>query len=315
MRQAWTLLVLGIAALGCGEDGSDPPSSNPGSQASVPFNPAGCSSPTASPGDNPTVQMQHDGLTRNYILYVPPGIDPKKPTPLVVNWHGLTSNAVQQQAYAGNAIADQRKTIVAYPDGLGNPGGQSFNAGACCGALGNPPHMADDVGFGRAIVADVASKLCVDKRRVYTTGMSNGGYMSEHNACRAADLYAAAAPVSAVAFPLTDCPASRPITILSFNGTEDPLVSYAASQQNMEAWATRNGCTGAPERTAYGNSYCETWSKCSAGVIVKRCTITGMNHCWPGSPLVLPGFCESGGLTDIDANQVMYDVFQSTTLP
>jgi polyhydroxybutyrate depolymerase len=315
MRQAWTLLVLGIGALGCsGSDGGDPPA-NPPSQGSIPFNPAGCSSPSAAPGDNPTIQIQHEGQTRNYILYVPPGIDPKKPTPLVVNWHGLTSNAIQQQGYAGNAIADQRKTIVAYPDGLGNAGGQSFNAGVCCSQLGNPPHMADDVGFGRAIVADVASKLCVDKRRVYTTGMSNGGYMSEHNACFAADLYAASAPVSALAFPRTDCPISRPTTIVAFNGTEDPLVNYAASQQSMDAWVTRNGCSGAPERVDYGASYCETWSKCSAGVMVKRCTITGMNHCWPGSPLVLPGFCASTGLMDIDANQLMYDVFQNTTLP
>jgi hypothetical protein len=41
MRQAWTLLVLGIAVLGCGDDGSNPPSSNPGHQTSVPFNPSG----------------------------------------------------------------------------------------------------------------------------------------------------------------------------------------------------------------------------------------------------------------------------------
>jgi len=175
--------------------------------------------------------------------------------------------------------------------------------------------MADDVGFGRAIVADVASKLCVDKRRVFSTGMSNGGYMSEHNACFAADLYAAVAPVSAVGIPRTDCPISRPITIVSFNGTEDPLVNYTASQQSMDAWVTRNGCTGAPERSDYGASYCETWSKCSAGVSVKRCTITGMNHCWPGNPIVLPGFCASGGLADIDANKLMYDAFQNTALP
>src|SRR5688572_30452928 len=122
MRQAWALSVLGFVCLGCGDDGADP-RANPGGTGQVPFDPAGCASPSAAPGDNPTIQIQHEGQTRNYILYVPPGIDPKKPAPLVLNWHGLTSNAVQQQGYAGNAIADQRKTIVAYPDGLGNPGG------------------------------------------------------------------------------------------------------------------------------------------------------------------------------------------------
>ena len=139
--------------------------------------------------------------------------------------------------------------------------------------------------------------------------------MSEHNGCFAADFYAAVAPVSALGMARADCPASRPITIVSFNGTEDPLVSYAVSQQSMAGWVTRNGCSGDPERTPYGGSYCDTWKTCKAGVIVKACTITGMNHCWPGNPLVLPGFCASGGLSDMDANQIMYDVLQTMVLP
>ena len=143
MRHASSLLFLGIASFGCGDDSSDPPSGPGGSlTAPVPMNPAGCSSPSVSPGDNPTLQIQHEGQTRNYILYVPKGIDPKTPTPVVVNWHGLTSNAIQEQALAGNAIADERKTIVAYPDGLGDPGFQSFNGGVCCSQAGRPAHNA-----------------------------------------------------------------------------------------------------------------------------------------------------------------------------
>jgi|RhiMethySRZTD1v2_1073278.scaffolds.fasta_scaffold05942_6 polyhydroxybutyrate depolymerase len=305
-------LVFAFALFGCSSDESDAGPQNPGSStAPVPFDSAGCTAPSLAPGANPTLQIEHEGQTRSFILYVPQGIDPAKPNPMTVNWHGLTSNAGQQQAYAGNAIADERKTIVAYPEGLGN----SFNGGVCCSNLGNPPHSADDVGFGKAIVAEVARQICVDKRRVYSTGMSNGGYMSEHNGCFAADFYAAVAPVSALGMARADCPASRPITIVSFNGTEDPLVSYAVSQQSMAGWVTRNGCSGDPERTPYGGSYCDTWKTCKAGVIVKACTITGMNHCWPGNPLVLPGFCASGGLSDMDANQIMYDVLQTMVLP
>jgi polyhydroxybutyrate depolymerase len=313
------LLVVLACAIGCGggsggndSDGGGPPIVDPG-----PADTAGCEATTSSlpAGSTSEIAIDHDGATRRYRLYVPRGYRPGTPTPLVVNWHGLSSNARSQELYAGNAIADERVHLVAYPDGLGDPGGQSFNGGNCCSRFGNPPHMADDVGFGRAIVGDVARQLCVDRRRVYSTGMSNGGYMTDHNACEAADLYAAVAPVSALGLPRTDCDPSRPIAILSFNGTEDPLVSYDISQQSMRRWAERNGCTGEPARESFGASFCDTWSACANGVTVEACTITGMEHCWPGNPLVLPGFCATGGLDDIDANQRMYDFFARYALP
>jgi polyhydroxybutyrate depolymerase len=145
--------------------------------------------------------------------------------------------------------------------------------------------------------------------------MSNGGYMTDFNACEAADLYAAAAPVSALGIPRSGCEPTRPIPILSFNGTDDPLVNYSNSQVSMRAWAERNGCTGEPTRESFGASFCDTWSDCAGGVEVEACTITGMEHCWPGNLLVLPGFCETGGLADIDANQRMYDFFARHVLP
>jgi polyhydroxybutyrate depolymerase len=299
------------AASSCG-DGSD----GGGGDSAQAFDPAGCEASGLTAGETTVVAIEHDGLSRSYRVFVASGVDPGAPTPLVVNWHGLTSNAFQQESYAGNAIAEERGYIVAYPEGLGNPNnGQSFNGGNCCSQLGRPPHMADDVGFGRAIVADVASKLCVDRRRIYSTGMSNGGYMTDYNACQAADLYAAAAPVSALGIPRAQCAPSRPIPILSFNGTEDPLVGYPISQNSMWLWAERNGCSGEPQRENFGASYCDRWDDCASGVVVEACTITGMQHCWPGNPLVLPGFCATGGLSDIDANQRMYDFFAQHTLP
>jgi polyhydroxybutyrate depolymerase len=287
----------------------------PGPPAGEPLDPAGCEAAGLAIGETTVVEIEHEGIARNYRVYVPSGIDPGSPTPMVVNWHGLNSSALRQELYAGDAIAEERGTIVAYPSGLGDPGGQSFNGGNCCSQFGRPPHMADDVGFGRAIVADVARKICVDRRRIYSTGMSNGGYMSDYNACEAADLYAAVVPVSALGIPRRSCNPIRPIPILSFNGTEDPLVFYGVSQQSMRLWAERNGCAGEPAREDLGASYCLAWDDCEAGVEVEACTVTGMEHCWPGNPLILPGFCTTGGLDDIDANQRMYDFFARHVLP
>lgn len=272
----------------------------------------GCDAPSVTLGQSATLELEHDGELRSYILYAPAGIDPAAPTPLVLNFHGLTSNAAQQQLYAGNAIADERGHVVAYPQGLGN----SFNAGPCCSALGNPAHMADDVGFAKAVIADVASRLCVDRRRVYSTGMSNGGYMSEHNACEAADVYAAVAPVSAMAFARPACAPSRPIPMVAFNGTADSLVSYTSvSETSWPAWVERQGCEGEPRRDMYGAAYCDVYTRCGDGIELSLCTIPDMGHCWPGNPLALPGLCPNGGGTDLVANTMMYDFFARFALP
>ena len=243
MRNVLVFAIGCFVTLGCERDGGAPAAqdaSNP--PLPMPFDVAGCAGPSLAPGDNPTFEIVHDGLARKYILYVPSGIDPKKPAPLVVNWHGRQVNASIYQQLSGNAIAEERNTIVAYPDGIGD----SFNAGVCCDQSDGSPNTADDVGFGRAVVAEIATKICIDKRRVFSTGLSNGGFMSEHNACHAADLYAAVAPVSAMGILRPECPASRPISIVSFNGTEDEAVPYAVSQQNVAAWVQRNGCSGEP---------------------------------------------------------------------
>ena len=294
-----------LAAVGCGGDDEG---GNP--QPAVDKS-AGCDAVGVMAGDDMTITIEHDGMQREFVLHVGQAVDVTQPVALWIDWHGLTSAALQQQLYSGTtALADEKGFIVAYPSGIG----AAFNAGDCCSQLASPPHMADDVGFGRAIVDYVATHACVNLKRVYSTGMSNGGYMSEWNACQADDVYAAVAPVSAMGYQQTDCMPSRPVPMLAFNGTEDGLVSYDGSRVSIGQWKERNGCTGDADRTDFGDSYCETWS-CDAGTELTSCTITGMNHCWPGNPLTIPGFCASGGLSDIDATPMIFDFFERFTLP
>lgn len=300
--------LLSLFGISCGGSSSEGVPTGP-----VAFDPLGCDEVDLALGASSEIAIEHDGLERSYRLYVPSEIDNSTPTPLILNWHGLGSDSIEQEVYSGTAIVEERGYIAAYPKGLG----RSFNAGYCCSSRGNPPHEADDVGFARAIVADVASRLCIDKQRIYSSGMSNGGYMSEHLACNAADLVAAVAPVSAQSGNPGNCTPSRPVPMISFNGTEDPLVSYAGSQQTLAGWAERNSCTEGPRREEVGGAYCDYWDSCAQGANVVHCTVPGMAHCWPGDPLgiTLPGFCETGGLDVLDANQVMYDFFEQHTLP
>jgi poly(3-hydroxybutyrate) depolymerase len=117
------------------------------------------------------VDLEVDGVPRRYELHVPPAYEGRTPLPLVLNFHGLTSSGTGQRAFSQmDVTADARGFVVAYPDGLN----ESWNAGMCCG--GAAENGVDDVGFVRAVIKDIAERGCIDLKRVYATGMSNGGF-------------------------------------------------------------------------------------------------------------------------------------------
>lgn len=305
------LCGLSLAMVGCGSDG--------GSEVSATGASLGCQSGTLD--TNTThVELEHDGVTRSYELHVPPGYDGESPLPLVLNFHGFTSNGPDQQSFSNmNVTADSEGFVVAYPNGLDD----SWNAGICCGrsATGN----VDDVGFARAIVEDIRGRGCIDEARVYATGMSNGGFLSHRLACEAADVFAAVAPVAAVlGIDEAACTPSRPIPVIHLHGTGDMLVPYeggglAGSQSvedSIDGWRDRNGCTGERDVSYQnGDATCVSYERCDADTSVTLCTIEGAGHCWPGQP------CRTGlgdlgeSTTDIDANEAMWGLFSTVKLP
>jgi len=272
---------------------------------------AGCDS--GSLGSSVTlVSIDFDGISRSYVLHVPPSYDGGTPTPLVLNFHALTSTAPEQQFISDmGRVADAHRFVVAYPNGIEN----SWNAGPCtypAGSLG-----IDDVGFARAVIDDLGQKGCIDLNRVYATGWSNGAALSYRLACEAADVIAAIAPVANVDL-VSDCNPSRPIPVLHFHGTEDVVVPYDGSRPDYpsvpdtyDAWAARNGCTDEPSITFENNTVtCETYDDCDGGVEVTLCTAEGMGHCWPGQ-----SFCPAGASTlDISASDTMADFFANFSL-
>ena len=267
------------------------------------------------------VELSHDGDTRSYELYVPPGYDGTTPLPVVLNFHGLTSSGpLQQEGTKMDELAAREDFIVAYPNGLDN----SWNAGVCCGRSAET--NVDDVGFTRAVIEDLGARACIDTTRVYATGMSNGGFLSHRLACEAADVIAAAAPVAAVlAIDESACNPSRPIPILQLNGTADPLVSYEgggladspSAQESIDGWIARDGCSGEPQITyENGAATCETASDCDGEVSVTLCSIEGAGHCWPGQPCPERlGSLVGEPTFDIDANEVMWELFSTAKLP
>ncbi|HMJ14582.1 MAG TPA: PHB depolymerase family esterase, partial [Polyangiaceae bacterium] len=123
---------------------------------------------------NSSTSLTHGGQLRTYEIHVPPGYDGRSPVPLVIDMHGLTSTSGAQAGLSGwRSKADREGFIVVNPQGLGN----SWNGGRlCCGS--SQSSGVDDVGFMRAIVNRFKQQECIDPKRVYGTGLSNGGAMS-----------------------------------------------------------------------------------------------------------------------------------------
>ena len=251
--------------------------------------------------------IQSGGRERTFRLFVPEGVSATSPAPLVLNFHGLGSNAQEQEIYAGmTAKATEAGFITAAGDGVD----ESWNAGGCC-----PPanqEGIDDVQFVRDMVASISESYCIDPARIYATGMSNGGFMSNRLACDAADLIAAVAPVASF-LAVRDCAPARPIPILMFNGTADPLVPYSAAAGSYAGWGELNGCTGEPEGTfANGDSSCVSYPECADGATTSFCSVEGGGHTWPGSfPIPRLGYTT----TDLHATDAMWDFFVAHPKP
>jgi polyhydroxybutyrate depolymerase len=265
----------------------------------------GCGMAGIDGGNDETVNLMHDGAMREYIVHFPAAYDASKPVPLLLNFHGLTSDNESQMRYSEmNATSDERGFVVAYPDGLNN----AFNAGSCCGGSAD---TVDDLGFARAIVEQIGARACIDMRRVYSTGLSNGGMMSFHLGCDAADLFAAIAPV--VAFvPDPTCEPTRGVPVLGLIGTADAVVTYDRANPQNEMWAVRNECKTGPMTVSHGASSCKVWTDCRDDVEVQICSLEGMGHCWPGSSLQCPfGMAND----DVMANDAMWEFFDRFRLP
>lgn len=308
------LLFCG-ALLSCSGDLTPSPGegapADSGAEGAAFRDPDPCGHGTIQPG---TFPLDFGGNQYRYLVHLPPSYDGRTRTPLVLNWHSFTASALKEEQWTGmDAVSDEDGFILVYPD---SPDG-TWNAGTCCAFRAG---TRDDVGFARALVAEISRTACVDSRRVYSTGMSNGGFMSYRLACEASDLFAAIAPVSAkVGIP--DCNPTRSVPVLHFHGTADTIVPYSTGYLSgekldvpatIQRWVARDGCTKGPDVTYQnGTETCTAWSGCTDGASVTLCSDQGGQHCWPG----IAACPFSPPTTDIDANHVMAAFFRSFALP
>ena len=242
------------------------------------------------------------GIYRNYRLYVPAIYTGATARPLIINLHGYTSNALQQQLYSNfEPIADTANFLMVYPNGTFSSGQQYWNAGLYATGV-------DDIGFLSHLIDSLKLQYNINLNRVYATGMSNGGFMSHTLACELSNRITAIASVTGSIFTTqygSYCHPTRPVPVMQIQGTADATVPYTGStSQYMEPidsvvkyWVTKNNCNPTPAFSNVPNN--STTDNCTAehyvysggtlGSTVEFYKIIGGGHSWPGAPYNIPG--------------------------
>ena len=258
----------------------------------------------------------HDGIQRNYIVYIPEIYDGSSAVPLVLNFHGYGSNATQQMFYGDfRDIADTEGFLLVHPEGTTFIGNQFWNVG-----FPGISSTIDDVGFTEALIDELANSYAIDLDRVYATGMSNGGFMSFLLACQLSEKIAAVASVtgSMTQDTFDDCNAQRPTPVLQIHGTEDDVVLYNGNTLSIPIadvisyWVDYNNCETTPTTTTLPDLDVSDGSTVEHSVYedgdngstTEHMKVIGGGHTWPGSVINSPGTNQ-----DIDASMEIWLFF------
>ncbi len=256
-------------------------------------------------------QFETNGVRRHYLVHVPINYRPGTQSALVLNFHGLGSNSQEEENLSGMSDkAEQEGFIVIYPDGID----ARWNTGPGVDGQG-------DMQFLRELVDTIKSQYNIDPKRIYATGISNGGGMTNRLACEAADLIAAIAPVAGGYNFWEDCQPSRPVPVLAFHGLDDNIIPYMGGQPPSmappiqdwaAAWAARNGCLTESEITnAEEQVIVNSWSDCQADADVILYALGGHGHSWPGSPSMPRAITSQV----VNATNTMWDFFKMHPIP
>ena len=283
------------------------------------------------PGDH-TLSLAVGGLQRSAIVHVPPQYDRTVAMPVVLAFHGGGANADTMVRFSGlNDKADEAGFIAVYPNGTGRLQRMlTFNGGNCCGQAA--ANGVDDVEFTRRLLDDVAGACSIDSKRVFATGMSNGGIMAYRLASELSERIAAIAPVGGP-MGTKGCRPGRPVSVIHFHGTDDAFApfqggrgrglsgtSFFSVDHSIAAWVEADGCDPnpvtirLPDTTDDGTTVTRTTyeqGKDRAEVVL--IVIEGGGHTWPGRE---PRLASLGKSTrDISANDLTWEFFQRHPLP
>lgn len=273
---------------------------------------------------------------RTYWLHLPPEAKMNDPLPILFHLHGGggTAKATPRLTYQRfNKIADQEGFIVVYPDAIA----KNWNDGRT-EHLKPENKGVDDVGFIVEIINRLKKEYNIDSSRIFTTGMSNGGFMSSRLLCDRADLFRGGAILTASLSMdyFAKCDPQKPVAVLVMNGTDDPIVPYAggdvrlfkwsksrgkivSNDDYVQFWKEKNGCTEEQPTIELPNNKkgdgttvsITTYTNCETGGALKFYKINGGGHTWPGGKQYLGKKLIGNTSREINACDEIWNFFSS----
>ncbi len=291
-----------------------------------------CSSVLATPtlpGDY-EIDLHVDGTRREFRVHLPPCYDHCRPLPVILAFHGMSANAKLLQRFVElDMAADKYGYITVYPDGTGVGPLKGFKAGSSQGK--RESRKPDDVIFTHALLDQLERTLCIDHRRIYATGLSNGAMMCYRLAVEMPQRIAAIAPVSG-ALGRGVCLPSCPISVMHFHGTCDDVLPFCGPHEKglfaqdyhpvpctIKFFAKAAGCSDNADVEEQLNAVDDgttvvttSYSNPETGIEVVLVKICGGGHQWPQQPI---GLKYLGRATaEINANEQMCCFFQRHAL-
>ncbi len=244
-----------------------------------------------------TDSIYSGGVYRHYMLYVPSTYNASNNVPLLFNNHGYTSSNIAQYLYTNfQAIADTANFIIVLPQGLKVPplnqtGWNTF---------GNVADAITDINFVDNLIDTIRNSYSIDTNRIYSTGMSNGGYFSYTLACQLSHRIAAIASVTGAMRQnhWDSCNATHPTPVMQISGTNDPVINYnggsppygsIATETTIANWVGFNNCdatptvSNLPDINTADSSTVEhyVYSNGAGGVTVELYKVLNGGHEWP----------------------------------
>lgn len=251
----------------------------------------------------------HDGLTRRYLLYVPPQYDPAQAMPLVFVMHGGGgSPEIYSETTGFTQKAHDEGFILVYPAGTGRRNAQrllTWNAGHCCGFA--QESGVDDIGFFRAMVDELTAEFSIDPNRIYAAGHSNGAILSYWLAAEMSDVFAAVGIVAGTigGYPTPQSTElyiipqpAQPVSVLHIHGMADVNLRYEGGvndddtlssrndlsvAESIDFWVKADGCDPLPqtENLDEGMVLVDRYDCTASGTAVTLISIVDGGHSWP----------------------------------
>ncbi|WP_109530295.1 MULTISPECIES: alpha/beta hydrolase family esterase [Nocardia] len=294
---------------------------------------SGCSAPAPAEGES-TLEFAAAGKAGTYIRDIPPATG--APLPVVLDLHGLMEPAfIERSSTALSELGKSRGFVTITPQ---------------LSELRIPQwdftENSADITFLSTLLTHVEETLCVDRQRIYATGLSMGGFTSSSLGCQLSDRIAAIAPVAGLQ-DFTWCHTVRPVPVIAFHGSDDPIIAYTGGEgpnaqflptpsktgssgnskpgvngpnnrsipDNAAGWARRNGCKPEPAQRSVAPDVNLQSYDCPADATVQLYTVLGAGHVWPGSPSdTSPVPLVGENTKSIVASELIWDFFQAHPL-